>query len=374
MNVSKIENLFAENFSQRGELGAAVSIWQNGREILSLAHGWRDRQKAEPWTERTAVLIYSVTKSLAAACVWHCMEKRAISLRARVAEIWPEFGAAGKETITLGDVLSHQAGLAALDREVSIFDHDAVAAELTQQRPLWRGGHGYHPRTYGFLLDEIVHRISGITLGEYWQREFAEPLRLETWIGLPSGLEVETATMNAARVAPADDAFLQQFADPESLTHKAFGSPRGLHSVASMNTPEAREASFPAFGGISTGRSLGKFFGMLANGGEMDGARYFSTETIAQMSETLTTGYDKVLRLMTAFSAGFMKDPVDADGVKLRASFGPSLRAFGQPGAGGSIGFADPENGIGFAYVMNQMEPGVLANAKSLRLIEAMYA
>lgn len=376
LNVSKIENLFAENFTQRGEVGAAVSIWQNGHEILSLARGWRDRNQTLPWTVDTPVLIYSVTKALASACVLHGAQERQISLEQRVAEIWPEFAGDGRDAITLAQVLAHQAGLPAIEAEVSTFDHAAVVAALTRQRPLWPPGtgHGYHPRTYGFLLDEILRRMSGLELGEYWRRHFAEPLELATWIGLPVEKNNEVAQMLPARIAPQDNAFLRAFSQAGSLTQRVFSSPRGLQSVASMNTPEARTASFPAFGGISTGRSLAKFFAMLAHGGALDGVRYFSAESLARMTTTLTSGFDQVLQIETAFSAGFMKDPLNAAGGKIRALFGPSRRAFGQPGAGGSVGFADPENGVGFAYVMNQMEPGVLPNAKALRLIEALYA
>jgi len=141
-----------------------------------------------------------------------------------------------------------------------------------------------------------------------------------------------------------------------------------------MNTPEARTASFPAFGGITTARSLAKLYALLANGGELDGQRFYQPQTIEWMITPLTSGFDRVLQLITAFSAGFMKDPLDAAGRKLRTIFGPSSSAFGQPGAGGSLAFADPENGIAFAYIMNQMEPGVLPNVRALRMVDALYS
>ena len=375
MDVAKIENLFAENFERFGELGASVSIWKNGREAVNLAAGWCDREKSRVWTPQTPVLIYSITKALSAACILHCLEKNGLTLETRVADIWPEFGAAGKEAITLGELLSHRAGSPALQREIDVFDHDAVAAELALQPMLWPrdAGHGYHPRTFGFLLDELVRRLAHVPLGEYWRHEFAQPLGLDTWIGLPLEKVLSVATLYPPRVAPRDDAFLRAFSDPSSITHRAFGSPRGLHTVSSMNTAEARAASFPAFGGISTGNSLAKFFAMLASGGRLDGRRFFSENALSWMSTTLSGGFDKVLQTQTAFSAGFMKDPLDENGVKIRRLFGPSLNAFGQPGAGGSVAFADLERGVSFAYVMNQMEPGVLPNPKSLRLIDALF-
>jgi CubicO group peptidase (beta-lactamase class C family) len=140
-----------------------------------------------------------------------------------------------------------------------------------------------------------------------------------------------------------------------------------------MNTPEARTASFGAFGGIGSARGLAKFYAMLATGGVFAGRRYFEVGTLAWMTATLTQGPDRVLLLETAFSAGFMRDPVDGGGRKLRTHFGSSPTAFGHPGAGGSHAFADPDNGISFAYVMNQMDPGVLPGPKALRLVQALY-
>lgn len=358
-----------------GELGASLSVWHDGREVLSLAHGFIDREKTQPWTVATPVLFWSATKGPAAACVLHACEAYGIPLTARVAEIWPEFAAAGKETITLAQLLSHQAGLAGLSKEVSVLDYDALIAALAEETPHWApgSGHGYHPRTFGFLLDELVRRITGGTpLGSYWRREFAEPLGLDLWIGLDPAQVEGVAPIFAPRTTPPKgDPFYTAFLTPGSFTARAFSSPKGLHNAASMNSAQARTASFPAFGGIGTASSLAKFYAMLACGGSLDGRTFFST--LDWMTTTLIQGFDRVLQLENAFSAGFMRDPLGLDGEKLRETFGPSLSAFGHPGAGGSHAFADPEHRISFAYVMNQMEPGVLPNAKSLRLVKALY-
>jgi CubicO group peptidase (beta-lactamase class C family) len=375
-SLEQIAELFHDNFASRSELGASVSLWQNEREILSLAAGWRDRQKTIPWTARTAVLVYSATKGPSSACVLHCLEKAALSPETRVAEVWPEFAAGGKGGISIGDVLAHRAGLAALADAPDVFDYAGVIRVIEAQAPLWppTEGHGYHPRTFGFLLDEIVRRVSGgVTLGEYWRTRFAGPLGLEMWIGLPPEKMDAVSPIYAARTAPPESAFMRAMSDPGSLTSRAFSSPRGVQSVSAMNTPAARATPFPAFSGIGTADALAKFYAMLANGGELEGERFFSNSALAWMTTMRSSGLDKVLQMPTAFSAGFMKDPLNADGRKLRALFGPSLLAFGQPGAGGSLAFADPENNTAFAYVMNQMEPGVLPNEKSLRLVRALY-
>jgi CubicO group peptidase (beta-lactamase class C family) len=375
MNPAALETAWAENFSSRGELGASVSVWRSGREIVNLAGGYCDREKTQPWSVQTPVLVWSATKGPAAACALHALERRGLNLDTAVAEVWPEFGSSGKAGITFGELLSHRAGLPAFTGTVDVHDYEAVIRAIERQPPLWETGrsHGYHPRTFGYLLDEAVRRLSGMPLADYWQRVFASPLGLDFWIGIPAGLQSRVAPIFASRTAPPEDDFLRAFADSDSLTNRAFSSPKGLHSASSMNTPEARSAAFPGFGGIGTASALGKFYALLAHGGSLEGVTCFSAQTLGWMETSLSDGFDQVLRAHTAFSAGFMKDPVDAAGRKMRSIFGPSLRAFGQPGAGGSVAFADPENDLAFAYVMNQMEPGVFPNARATALIRALY-
>lgn len=365
--------LFDENFSRFGELGAAISVWQNGKSILDLHGGFRDSKRETPWTPDTIVLVWSATKGLASACLLCLLHERGLELTRRVAEFWPEFAQAGKSEITIAQLLSHQAGLCALDDPVDVLDYPAVIAALEKQAPLWPPGaaHGYHARTFGFLVDELVRRLSGNTVSESWRKTFGDPLDLDIWIGLPESEEDRVATTYAARAGgtatPAE--FYRDLATPGTLARKTFTSPRGLHTVSAMNSRENRARPIVSFGGIGSASSLAKFYGILANGGELDGRRFFARETIAQMTMTLASGIDRVFQIPTAFSAGFMKDPPDSS----RRLFGPSLLAFGHPGAGGSHAFADPENGISFAYVMNQMEQSLLPNEKSLRLVDAIY-
>lgn len=379
LQLAAVTERFAENFASRGELGAAVSVWHRGREVLSLHGGWRDRQMTLPWTEDTLVLTWSMTKGLAAACLLHILATDGIGLELPVARFWPEFAVNGKAAITLAELLSHRAGLMVCENpDVSIFDHAAVAAALAGQSPVRLFGftQGYHARTYGFLVDELVRRLrAGQTAGSYWRAHFGEPLGLDFWIGLPAELDARVASVYPARLGAGKlpDPFYDALEDENSLTRRAFAGPRGLQSVASMNTPAARRASLPSLGGIGTAQAVAKFYAILAHGGEWNGRRYFPARLLEWMSHPLSTGPDAVLCHETVFTAGFMQDPVTAGGSKLRALFGPSDRAFGQPGAGGGHAFADPENDLAFAYVMNQMELGVLPNAKSLSLVAALY-
>jgi CubicO group peptidase (beta-lactamase class C family) len=369
----RISPLFQENFTQFGELGAAVSIWQHGQPLLDLHGGFRDSRREIPWIPGTLILLWSATKGLGSACLLHVLQEHDIGLERRVAEFWPAFAQGGKAEINLAQLLSHQAGLCALDERVAVQDYPAVIAALERQRPLWPPGsaHGYHARTFGFLLDELVRRLTKQTLSEYWRAIFGDPLALDIWIGLPPAEHARVATIYAARAgqSPSPAGFYQDLATPGTLVRKSFTSPAGLHAVSGMNAPAMRSLPLVSFGGIGTASALAKFYAMLAHGGELEGRRFFTPETITRMTTTLTAGLDRVFQIPTAFAAGFMKDPPQA----ARRIFGPSPSAFGQPGAGGSHAFADPQNGISFAYVMNQMEQALLPNEKSLRLVDALY-
>jgi CubicO group peptidase (beta-lactamase class C family) len=370
---NRLAPLFEENFARFGELGAAASVWRNGESLVELQGGFRDAKHEVPWTADTIVLFWSATKGLGSACVLHLLHERGIHLTCRVAEIWPQFAQAGKSGITLAQLLSHQAGLCAFDASVDVLDYPAVIAALEKQAPLWPPGtaHGYHARTFGFLLDELVRRLAGITLSEYWRKTFADPLDLDIWIGLPDSEQKRVATIYPAKAggAAVPPEFYRDLATPGTLARKTFTSPRGLHAVSDMNNNENRSRPIVSFGGIGNATSLAKFYAMLANGGELEGCRFFDHETIAQMTTILVSGLDRVFQIPTTFSAGFMKDPPGTT----RCIFGPSSLAFGHPGAGGSHAFADPEHGISFAYVMNQMEQSLLPNEKSIRLVEAIY-
>ena len=365
---------FRENFEKFGELGAAVSIWQNGKPIVDLYSGFCDARHEKPWEADTLVLIWSATKGIASACVLHVLQEHRIGIDRCVADFWPEFAQAGKEKITLAQLLSHQAGLSALDARVDILNYDAVIRALELQKPLWLPGtaHGYHARTFGFLLDELVRRIAGKTLSQYWREAFAQPLNLDLWIGLPEEENPRVAAVYAAKSGrpPEPKQFYSDLTTPGTLARKTFSSPYGLKSVCGMNTPAVRAQPIVSFGGIGSALALAKFYSMLANGGKLGEQTFFSEETIACMTTTLSDRLDRVFQIPTAFSAGFMKDPRNA----VRRMFGPSPNAFGHPGAGGSHAFADPENRISFAYVMNQMEQSLLPNEKSLRLVDEVYA
>src|SRR6059036_3714930 len=320
--LQRLKPLFQENFEKFGELGAAVSVWQNGKPIIDLCGGFRDARRENPWMSDTLVLVWSATKGIGSACVLHTLQDHKIDISQRVAEFWPEFVQAGKEKVTLAQLLSHQAGLCALDRRVDVLDYDAVIRALEAQQPLWPPGtaHGYHARTFGFLLDELVRRIAGKTLSEYWQENFARPLNLDFWIGLPEEQNSRVATMYAAKSGKSLEPknrqsgsdFYLDLVTPGTLARKTFTSPYGLHVISKMNNPSIRAKPIVSFGGIGRAVALAKFYSMLANGGKFDGQTFFSENAIAWMTTTVTDGVDRVFQLPTAFSAGFMKDSRNA--------------------------------------------------------------
>jgi CubicO group peptidase (beta-lactamase class C family) len=371
--LHQLKPLFAENFEQFGELGAAVSVWQNGKPLIDLYGGSCDTHREKPWTADTLVLVWSATKGIGSACLLHALQENKIELHRRVAEFWPEFGQAGKDNISLAQLLSHQAGLCALDQRVDVLDYNRVIRALEAQTPLWLPGtaHGYHARTFGFLLDELVRRITGKTLPDYWQENFARPLKLDFWIGLPETENARVAMVYAAKSGrpPEPKQFYRDLVTPGTLARRAFTSPYGLNVISKMNDPQIRARPIVSFGGIGSASALAKFYSMLASGGKLHGQTLFSQNTMEWMTTTLSDGVDRVFHIPTAFSAGFMKDSQRA----VRKMFAPSATSFGHPGAGGIHAFADPENRIAFAYVMNQLEQSLLPTEKSLRLVDAIY-
>jgi len=380
--LEELEALFHRNFDERDELGASVSVWRDGREIAAFHHGWRDREHTEAWTDDTVVPVWSATKGPAAVATLLALHEAGLSPASPVADLWPELRAARDGRLTFAGLLSHQSGLPALspDNRPAILAYREVVAALEAQKPHWEPGraHGYHPRTLGFLLDETVRRATGGTsLGDYWNERIAGPLKLDFHIGDLAGGAVERlATVHPPRLqrpSEAEKPFFRALGDPDSLSVAAFSSPAGLRALSDINKLEYLQAGLPALGGVGTASGLAKFYQVLAGAGRLDGQAVLPATVVDWATRPQSDGDDRTLLLPTSFTCGFMRDPLDGGGDKLRTIFGPSVRAFGQPGAGGSHAFADPEHGLSFAYVMNRMETGILPNRKSLDLVEAMY-
>ena len=367
--LGEVSEIFEKNFRERGELGASISIWWNGIEMLSEGTGWCEKEQQRRWTTETLVPVYSATKGPASATLLMALEAAGLGPESLVREVWPKFPQA---QATFAQLLSHQCGLSALDRKASVWEHDEVVAAIESQKPAWNlgEGHGYHPRTFGALLEEPVRKLTGMTLGKYWREKIADPLDLDFWIGLPEEQWPRVAKLYPGKAAKSDleEGFYREFNREGTLTRRAFGSPRGLSSVQEMNDPKAWSAGIPSMGGLGTASALAKFYqaaiGVIGSP--------LSVMVRTALATTRSAAEDQVLLRPTVFTCGCQKDPVGPDGVKLRELYGKNRDAFGHPGAGGSHGFGDPETGISFAYVMNQMELSVMPGQKCVDLIAAL--
>lgn len=374
--LEQITEAFEISFPAAGRGGAALSLWQHGREILHCCAGMADPTTQRPWTPDTLVPVWSASKGPAVLCVLMALKQAGIGLETAVAEVWPEFAQQGKGRITLAHLLSHRAGLSALDREVSIHDRAAVIAALEQQAPLWSPGcqQGYHPRTFGFLLEALMQRLTGAeSLGAWMAESLTKPIGADFWLGLPASCDERVARVFPGRLTleKQGNAFFKAFLSSGSLTQRSFHSPRGLHAVNDFNRAETWRAGFASMGGVCSARGLALIYSVLANSGQWQGRQWISPEVLSALCSPLSQKLDLVLQEEIAFSAGMMMDPVEiGSGLerKRRSLFGPGLRAFGHPGAGGSLAFADPDQGLAFAIVLNELEPGALPPEPVLRL------
>lgn len=359
------------NFRTRGEVGASVSIWCDGVEVLTYGRGWCEREQTRAWTRDTLVPVYSATKVPAAATLLLALASRGLNEDTRVREVWPRFPVAAA---TFAQLLSHQCGLSALDQRASVYDHPGVVRAIEVQTPVWAigDGHGYHPRTFGALVDEPVRRLTGLPLGGYWREMIAGPLDLDFWIGLPESQWPRVARLYPGKAGKDDlaDAFFKQLTVSGSFTRRAFASPRGLHAIHDMNDPRAWSAGLPALGGVGTAAALAKFY-QAAIGAIASPLPPRLRQALATLQ---SAGEDRVLLRPTVFTCGAQQDPCDGAGQKLSRIYGPSRAAFGHPGAGGSHGLGDPATGISFAYVMNQMDVSLMPGVKCLELVEAVFA
>jgi CubicO group peptidase (beta-lactamase class C family) len=367
---------FGRNFAEHGELGAAVCVVIDGRTVVDLWGGIADHTTARAWEEDTLTLIFSSTKGATALCAHILASRGLLELDNPVARYWPEFAAAGKAEIPVRMLLNHQAGLAAIDTPLppdAIFDWQAVTAALAAQPPNWSPGsaHGYHAMTFGWLVGEVIRRVSGKSVGQFLRDEVAGPLGLEVWLGLPAELEARVSRLRLPAFSPEPTPMMAALLNRDSLTSKAFLNPRGLMQPGQANSRAVHAAEIPAANAIATARGLAGMYAPLACGGELRGVRLVDADTLTAMSTVESAGADRVLLMPTRFASGFGKtmDNRPDNSVLL----GPNPEAFGHSGAGGSIGMADPVARVAIGYVMNQLGAGILLNERGQSLIDAVY-
>jgi CubicO group peptidase (beta-lactamase class C family) len=371
-----VRDAFSKSFARGEEVGAAVSVVVDGRNVVDLFAGHADQARTRSWTRNTLVNVYSTTKGMAALCLLQLIEQGKVDLDAPVARYWPGFEAAGKGAIPVRWLLSHRAGLPALRTLLpneALYDWSAMTSALAAETPWWTPGerHGYHAVTFGWLVGEVVRQVTGRSVGTYFREAVAGPLGADFHIGLPEAEHGRVAEMSAMAPPPPGT-------EGPNLVHALVNEPEGMLARAFMNPPSMalgvnhaawRSAEIPGANGHASARGIARIYGTLARGGEQEGVHVLAPETIALACEEQSFGTDDVLTLSTRIGLGFMLPQAARD-----ARFGPSERAFGHPGAGGSLGFADPEAKVGFGYAMNKMGPSILVDVRPLALIDAVYA
>ena len=368
-----VREAFATNFAEHGEVGAAVSIYLNGEPVVDLWGGWYGTDHEREWDRNTLANVYSTTKGLTAFCAHRLVEEGRLDLDAPVASYWPEFGAAGKESMPVRWLLSHRAGMAAIRRPITLeemYDWDTVTSALAEQEPWWTPGerHGYHAITYGWLVGEVIRRIDGRSIGRYWWDEFAAPLGLDAHIGTGPEFDGRITTLIDAPPDPDAPDMIEMFGGPDTVGAAAFSNPPLLaESGANVTSTRAwRAAEIPAANGQATARSLARIYGAAASGGSIDGIHVINSDTLDNALIEQSYGPDAVLQMETRFGLGWM---LTSEFMPL----GPNPRAFGHPGAGGSLGYADLDASIGFGYTMNQMQNNLSGDPRVIGLIDAVY-
>ena len=374
-----MRDMFEENFTARGEIGAACAVYHHGAKVVDLWGGHRDRARTMPWTEDTRVLMFSATKGVAAAAMAHAHAKGLFDYDDRVADHWPTFAQGGKSSVTIRQLLAHQAGLAAIDGTLTperIADQHGLVESLATKVPDWPPGtrHGYHAWSLGWYESGLLRRTDpkGRTVGAYFAEEIATPLGLDFHFGVTDddvgGPIADITPFGIADMITSIGGFpwrmVAALANPWSLTTRAL-SPFTMRSPAELNDPRWRALEIPAGGGIGQVRDVAKLYGILAS----DPARMgVNDETVAQLTAPppppSNGNFDLVLKTDTAFSLGFWKPT-------RRFAFG-SEHAFGAPGAGGAFGFADPARGLGFAYAPNRMGTALWDDPRDLALRQAL--
>lgn len=378
-----VREAFAANFEQHGDVGAAFALYRHGEKVVDIWGGVADQETGRAWEEDTLQLVFSTTKGVTAACAHLLVQRGELDLDAPVAEYWPEFKANGKETIPVRWLLSHRAGLPVVDAALTpeeLFAWDPMVEALAAQQPVWEPGtkHGYHAVTYGHLVGEVIRRVSGKSVGRFLQDEIAGPLGAEFYIGLPESEEHRVSKLVSFQLGVTDEQremfknfdietlpeeirpIVRAFLDPNSLSSRALS---GItEPPMDYNTRAMHAAEVPAAAGICTARGLARLYAGLI--GEVDGVRILTDETVANATVEQSKGTDAVLMIPTRFGLGYFLPS------SYSALMGP--KSFGHSGAGGSLGLADPDAGIGFGYVMNKMTANLGGDQRTIGLVAAI--
>jgi CubicO group peptidase (beta-lactamase class C family) len=379
--VAELFEAFRTELSDPGGLGlggGAFCAYLDGTKIVDLWGG--TRRGTAPWTADTMAILMSATKGLSTLCVQLLYDRQLVDVDAPVADYWPEFAAAGKAHVRVRQLLNHTVGLVGLPNAERLLDWtghgwddlDAIADDLAAAAPAWTPGSriGYHAVTIGWLLGELVRRITGESIGTFFRREIAGPIELDAWIGTPVEQQCRIADVlreRTERLSPEQAAVYQWHREqqrvPDSLPAQAgllmHGRSVGDDLPGFMNLPRIRALEIPAANGSATARSLARMYALLTNNGEIDGVRLLSPETVTRFARPTARGDDAVTAMgvdgaspvRMAYALGYECNVLARDGARL----GPSADSYGHAGAGGQLGFSDPSTGIAIGYVRSHL-------------------
>ncbi len=372
-----LRDVMEKNLGNGLEIGAAVSVVIDGKMVADLWGGHRDLAKTKAWEKDTLVNVYSATKGIATMAALRLVDQGKLDLDAKASTYWPEFAAHGKGDVPVRWLFCHKSGVPAVRQPIGLddlYDFDRYAGLIAAEEPFWTPGtrHGYHALSIGHLLGTLIKRIDGRSIGRYVKEELSDPFGLDFHIGAGPELDARIADMQMPPPPePGDfDVLGAILANPGSAGFQAFFNPPAIHPDV-VNTRAWRAAELAGGNGHGNARGLARIYGALATDGRLDGKVVLTPETITKANTEQTRGPDVVLaEQSTRFGLGFMMTQGDV----AHAAFGPNAHAFGHPGAGGSLGYADPDARIGFGYVMNQMRPGLVTGPRAQELIDALYA
>ena len=381
----KVRDAFIHNFSKLGETGAACAVYVQGRLVVDLWGGYSDLEHLTEWRSDTLVPVFSSTKGFAALAAAIAHSRGYFAYDDPLVKYWPEFGTYGKESITIRQLLAHQAGLSHLDEfQLESFrdlDTANISSQLASMKPSWKPGtiHGYHTWTIGWFISEMIRRTDPKkrTLGVFLHEEIAKPLQVEFYIGLPDEIPDSRLAKVKGFNSPLQLLFklhqvpkplLLGFANPRSLTSRSMVDKHRLVANNNFNNREMLSIEFPSGNGVGRVQGMAKIYGEFASGGSMLRIAASTLEELKKPAVAPANGwFDHVNRADLGYSLGFWK-PIDT------RRFGSSLTAYGHPGAGGSFCFADPDIGLGYAYAMNQIGGYMDKNPRENALRKALYS
>ena len=361
---SKVKETFEKLHQEDREIGSCFAVYKDGKPLVDLWGGFQDEDRTKPWQQDNLVTVYSTTKGVAAFCIALAMEKGLLKYEEKVSTYWPEFANNGKEDITVGMLMSHQAGICSPEtRNVDdYYNQNLMAEKLAGMTPIWEPGtaSGYHSMTFGWLTSELILRVTGKSLGTYFREEVGDQHEIDFFIGLPESEDHRVAELVPFDIVRNENSEQQKI----ELTEAQKSQRNSAGTLDIHNTKAWRQAEIPSANGQGNAGGLAKFYSLIVP--EDNSLKLLQDDTVNQMTTMQIEGRDLVLAVQVRWGVGFILN-------KHKVIYGPVESAFGHSGYGGSCAFGDPENKIGVSYVMNRMLDNFNADGRSIELINATY-